>query len=111
MRGVCAPQAAFLPPLRPGLKDQRTNGVPRAGRGRGDPGGRRDEGSESRRRMGPRLTFVLCHEPLERRPCHRLGNPVPSGLRARILPPDDAVASGSPLGRRSPSGLRGARAQ
>lgn len=65
-------------------------------------------------RAGPELTFVLGHQPLERRPRHRPGNSCavrPRLRSARILPPEAGAASGSPAGHRSPSGARGARAQ
>ena len=64
------------PALRPGLTVQRTDGGPGRSRGLRAAGGRKGRRAEVRiggGRAGPGLTFVLCHKPLERRPCHRLG--------------------------------------
>lgn len=113
-----------IPGLAPGASRRSGPGTAaqRGGRGTGGPGrgGGLAGGTAPRpqRRPGPRagsaLTFVLGHQPLERRPRHRPGNSCAVGPRlqsARILPPEAGAASGSPRGPRSPSGARGALAQ
>lgn len=92
---------------------QGQGGRARAGRGAGGGAGTRPRRRPGLR-AGPELTFVLGHQPLERRPRHRPGNSCavrPRLRSARILPPAAGAASGSPAGHRSPSGARGARAQ
>lgn len=116
--------ARSAPPARPGPLGAADGPGPGAGdsdreaepgRDAGPGGG---AGPRPRRRPGlrarPELTFVLGHQPLERRPRHRPGNSCavrPRLRRARILPPEAGAASGSPAGHRGPSGARGARAQ
>lgn len=108
----------------PGASRRSGPGTAAQGGGRGTGGPGRGEGlaggtapRPQRRpglRAGSALTFVLGHQPLERRPRHRPGNSWAVGPRlqsARILPPEAGAASGSPRGPRSPSGARGALAQ
>lgn len=113
------PRVARPPPTPAATHGRARPGPHRAGTGRREGARGREEGAQvgGAGAAGPQtggahptLTFVLGHQPLERRPCHRPGNscaarpPLPSAGLSR--PPQgcfrvDVGGAGSPSGTRS----------